>query len=236
MTVTSARRKQYREVLLALDRESWLPFLREHSGLPGPRANLELVEAVADIGDLQTFESLVDSGEEYLGLCGVVGLGEVLAGGPSPKLEKDLRSYACDARWRIREGVAIALQRLGDTDPTRLRRLTALWAADPNPLVQRAAVAGMCEPRLLVSADNAAHAQSLCRDVTDCLAARPAAERTTEPVRTLRKALGYCWSVAVAADPTAGLPLFTVLSRQEDTDLQWIVRENQKKSRLARLL
>ena len=68
------------------------------------------------------------------------------------------------------------------------------------------------------------------------LAARPAAERTTEAVRTLRKALGYCWSVAVTADPAAGLPLFTVLSGQEDADLQWIVRENRKKSRLAGLL
>ncbi len=236
MTVTSARRKQYREVLSALDRESRLPFLLEHSGLPGPRANLELVEAVADIGDLRTFESLVDSGEEYLALCGVVGLGQVLASGPSPKLESALRSCARDARWRIREGVAIALQRVGDADPARLRQLTAGWAADPDPLVQRAAVAGMCEPRLLVTADNATHALGLCRDVTDSLAARPAAERTTEPVRTLRKALGYCWSVAVAADPTAGLPMFTVLSASEDGDVQWIARENRKKSRLARLL
>jgi hypothetical protein len=130
----------------------------------------------------------------------------------------------------------MALQRLGDADPARLRRLTAAWATEPDPLIQRAAVAGICEPRLLVSAENAAHALALCRDVTDSLAARPAAERTTEAVRTLRKALGYCWSVAVAANPTAGLPMFAVLSGQKDGDLQWIVRENRKKSRLARLL
>jgi HEAT repeats len=236
VSVTATRKQQYREVLRARDPQSWVPFLREHSGLPGPRANLELVEAVADIGDLPTFESLVDSDDEYLVLCGVVGLGQILANGPGPKLEKALRVFATDGRWRVREGVAMAVQRLGDADPARLRRLTAAWASDPDPLIQRAAVAGMCEPRLLTSADNAAHALALCQEVTDSLAARPAALRTTDAVRTLRKALGYCWSVAVAADPAAGLPLFTVLSGQEDSDLQWIVRENRKKSRLARLL
>ncbi len=57
-----------------------------------------------------------------------------------------------------------------------------------------------------------------------------------EQVRALRKALGYCWSVAVAADPAAGLARFRALEHDDDSDVQWIVRENSKKSRLARLL
>jgi hypothetical protein len=70
--------------------------------------------------------------------------------------------HATDPRWRVREGVAMALQRLGDVDQLRLRRLTLSWAGEADPLVQRAAVAGMCEPRLLRGDGNRAHALALC--------------------------------------------------------------------------
>ena len=55
-------------------------------------------------------------------------------------------------------------------------------------------------------------------------------------MRTLRQALGYCWSVAVAADPEHGLPRFLALSASPDPDVAWVVRENRRKARLARLL
>jgi hypothetical protein len=47
---------------------------------------------------------------------------------------------------------------------------------------------------------------------------------------------GYCWSVAVAAAPVAGLPRFQALAARDDPDVAWIVRENSKKARLAKLL
>ncbi len=217
-----------------MSRATWPAYLREHSGLPGARANLELAEAVADAGDAVDFTRLISTDDEYLVLCGVVGLGHVLAVGRSPDVEARLREHATDHRWRVREGVAMALQRLGDADAPRLRRLTRDWAEDADPLVQRAAVAGVCEPRLLRSPDTRAHALALCQAVTASLAGRPAEQRASDGVRVLRQALGYCWSVAVAANPAAGLPLFAVLSGQTDSDVQWIVRENRKKSRLAR--
>jgi hypothetical protein len=46
--------------------------------------------------------------------------------------------------------------------------------------------------------------------------------------RVLRQALGYCWSVAVTADPAAGLPRFHALERRTHPDVQWIVRENRE--------
>jgi hypothetical protein len=42
--------------------------------------------------------------------------------------------------------------------------------------------------------------------------------------------------VAIAADPASGLPLFTALTDSADRDVRWILRENAKKARLARLL
>jgi hypothetical protein len=129
----------------------------------------------------------------------------------------------------------MALQRLGDADLPRMLALVTQWASDPNPLVQRAAAAGVCEPRLLTTAEAAATAIAVCEQATTRLAARPADERRDPSVRTLRQGLGYCWSVAVAADPEHGLPHFLALS-DDDPDVAWIIRENRKKNRLAKLL
>jgi hypothetical protein len=40
----------------------------------------------------------------------------------------------------------------------------------------------------------------------------------------------------VVADPVAGLPRFRALAASDDPDVAWIVRENSRKARLARLL
>lgn len=221
------RRDQYRTELSALPAARWPGYLRERSGLPGPRANLELAQAVADAGDAGAFAALIGTDDEYLVLCGVIGRWD----------EPDrLREHATDGRWRVREGVALALQRLGDADLRRLLDLVAEWSTDAHPLVQRAAVAGICEPRLVKDPDAARCAVRICADVTRSLADRPAGERADAGVRALRQALGYCWSVAVAADPAGGLPAFRALDGYGDRDVAWIVRENSRKARLSKLL
>jgi hypothetical protein len=47
------RTDDYRRALTDLD--DWGPFLLEHSGLPGPRANIELGQAVASMGTQRRF-------------------------------------------------------------------------------------------------------------------------------------------------------------------------------------
>ena len=109
------------------------------------------------------------------------------------------------------------------------------WVEDQDPLVQRAAAAAICEPRLLRTPASAAVAVRVCQRATDLLSLRPADTRRDGDVRTLRQALGYCWSVAVAADPEPGLAAFQDLDIS-DPDVAWIVRTNLTKKRLARLL
>ena len=67
------------------------------------------------------------------------------------------------------------------------------------------------------------------------LASLPAQERRAADVRTLRQALGYCWSVALAADPERGLAAFLPLTESSDPDVAWVVRENRKKKRMPAL-
>lgn len=230
------RREEHRTALRELGTAAWTPYLRRHSGLPGPRANLELAEAVADEGDRALFETLLGTDDEYLVLCGAIGLGRLLADGGGANAEARLRRLSADTRWRVREGVAMALQRLGDVDMARLRDLVSRWASDPDPLVQRAAVAGLCEPRLLRDPEDAALAIRLCDRLTAALAGRSAGAKRTEGARALRKALGYCWSVAVAADPATGLRTFLALEESDDADVAWIAAANRSKARLRPLL
>lgn len=62
------------------------------------------------------------------------------------------------------------------------------------------------------------------------------ADRRSEAFKALRKGLGYCWSVAVAATPRTGAPVFEALVERAaasgDRDLRWIARENLRKRRL----
>jgi hypothetical protein len=112
----------YRTELSHLDRRRWPAFMDEHSGLPGPRGNIELALAVADVGDDELFDELIASGDEYRTFCGVVGLGARAA---EPQVSDRLRAIASDERWRVREAVAMALQ------PARHLRVPLRWLRRP---------------------------------------------------------------------------------------------------------
>jgi hypothetical protein len=229
---------EYRTKLRALDH--WDPYLLKESGLPGPCGNLELAQVVADEGNLELFqryiaytadEAPVNSPYEFLAFCGIVGLGRLLAEGDYDLL-KILRRYASDPRWRIREAVAMALQRLGDVDMERLMAEMRDWSQG-TLLEQRAAAAAVCEPRLLGQAE---HARAVLRIVDEITAAVERADnRRSQDFLTLRKGLGYCWSVAVVALPAEGKALMEKWLVTPDKDVQWIMKENLRKARLARM-
>lgn len=231
------RRERYRSVLVALSDEQIPGYLNEHSGLPGPRSDLELLAAFGDVGSERLIRLLVDSDDEYLRCCGTAALGRLLIEHPDDSgLRELLTARAADPLWRVREGVAMAAQRVGDADPSALLSLVRGWVAGDDPLVVRAAIAGICEPRLLRDTSMTATALETCRAATDFLTRLPVERRRDPDVRTLRQALGYCWSVAVAADPAAGLPAFLALSESDDPDVAWVVCENRKKKRIAQYL
>ncbi len=232
-----AKADEYRNKLNAL--ENWDAFLLKESGLPGPRGNLELAQVVADEGDQELFERYLaydadkaptNSPYEFLAFCGVVGLGRLLAEGRT-ELLAILRLCASDRRWRMREGVAMALQRLGDADMSALIQAMKTWSTG-TPLEQRAAAAALCEPRLLGQAKHARAALRILDKITASL--RKVEDRKSEDYLALRKGLGYCWSVAVAALPDEGKPAMEKWLADTNPDVRWIMKENLKKNRLAR--
>ncbi|WP_254678679.1 HEAT repeat domain-containing protein [Arthrobacter sp. 24S4-2] len=212
--------------------DQWVAYLNGESGLPGPRGNIELAEAFADVADPALIRECAESRDEYLATCGAVGFGRLLADGQVRAAEV-LRALAADSRWRVREGVAMALQRLGDANMPGLWALARGWVDGP-PLVQRAIAAGICEPRLLGATEDAVRALDALDRITMSVRGLNVQSRRAEEFRVLRQGLGYCWSVAIAAAPAEGFGRLKRWAASEDKDVRWIVRENLKKSRLAK--
>lgn len=209
----------------------WEPYLKKHSGLPGPRANLELVAAVAEEADADRLWRLSASGDEFLALCGTAGLGRIALMEPDTVMTW-LHELARDSRWRVREGVAMALQRLGRESMPKLIAQMNSWA-DDDPFVQRAVVAGLCEPALLKNNEETVEVLAILDHITRSLAS--ATDRRQEGFRVLRQALGYGWSVAAAAAPKNAKPYFEKWLRSKDKDVQWVMKSNLSKSRVAGL-
>jgi hypothetical protein len=217
-----------------------IAYLLENSRLPGPRANLELMQAYVELGAETDFIPLLDytpdlapenTPEEFLAFCGTVGLGELIANGLREYLP-DLRRQASDPRWRIREAVAMALQVTGRHDFSLLSSIYSEWVGG-HFLEQRALAAGICEPELLSVPGHAEQALQWLDQITRLLPG--VLNRKDDAFRVLRKGLGYCWSVAVVAHPGYGKPVFEKLFELNDGDVRWILRENLKKNRMVKM-
>lgn len=223
-----ASRVQHYRSELKKRRGEWEPYLKANSGLPGPRANLELVTAVAEEADADLLWRLSASSDEFLALCGTAGLGRLAATEPDTVLPW-LKELAEDPRWRVREGVAIALQRLGHASMPLLITEMEVWSKG-GPLVQRATAAGLCEPALFKKADAVRRVLLILDHITRSMAATR--DRKHDGFRVLRQAMGYCWSVAAAANPAAARPLFVKWLRSSDPDIAWVMKSNLGKARL----
>jgi hypothetical protein len=228
----------YREALRKLD--DWDTFLLRESGLPGPRGNIELGRAVAEEGDEGLFRRYLEyeeeiaptnSPQEFLAFCGVLGLGRLLADGRDD-LVPLLRECASDGRWRTREAVAMALQTWGEADMRSLLREMEEWSKG-SLLEKRAAAAALCEPRLLDNEEDVRWVLKLLDEITACI--EQLDDRGSEQFKALRKGLGYCWSVAVAALPDEGKRLMEKWFSSDDRDVLWIMKENLRKKRLERV-
>jgi HEAT repeat protein len=224
-----AKAEQYRAELRK--RRDWDAYLKANSGLPGPRGNLELLAVAGDEASEEQLWRWSGSDDEYLASVGTAGLGRFAF--TDQKVVPHLEHMAADPRWRVREGVAMALQRMGDADWDALLRAVIPWVRHRDLYVRRAAAAGVCEPRLLKDAKHA-HQALLLVDQIIALVPR-VTDRKSDAFRSLRQALGYCASVAAAAAPALGRRMFESWLESDDPDVRWIVKSNFGKSRMSAL-
>jgi len=226
-------------------------YVAANSRLPGPRGNLELAEAFAEAVAAQEKEwkamwtlcsrwtaispeeAPTNDPREFVAFCGARGIGAL--GAPSPARAREalvhLRTLARDPRWRVREGVAMAIQDLVAGQPAAALRTLEDWVAPGAWLEMRAVAAGLAEPRVLKEGKVARAAVDMHAEIVRRF--RAAEDRGSDAVRTLRQCLAYSVSVVVAAAPEEGFRWMTRLAATKDPDVTWILKENLKKSRLA---
>jgi hypothetical protein len=243
----------FEELLKTGDERTICNYLLAHSNLPGPRGNLELAVAFAELAedcyekdpervwnfclnltDVSAAEAPVNDPKEFLPFCGTCALGAI--GSVSPAVYHQalarLRALASDPRWRTREAVAMGIQKLIEREGEKTlkelegRIVTGTW------LTMRAVAAGVAEPALLHNKNTARQALALHKQIFDRLLSGN--ERKTEAFKVLRKGLGYSLSVVVAAIPEEGFEYMRLLVESPDKDIRWILKENLKKNRLLK--
>jgi hypothetical protein len=229
---------EYQQALLgAKDVET---YLLSKSGLPGPRSNLELLHVAAATCD-ETFlrkwlamskeEAPENTSQVYLQCIAIVSLGRFILQQEQQSDLTALRHFANDDRWRIRESVAMALQTIGKENTKVLAQITEPWLAVSLHEL-RAVAAAWAEPALLKSA----FAQQTALTFMDKITQRFQQDKSDdkEARRILKKGLEYCWSVVVAANFTAGKPVFEKWF-YSDANIQKIMLVNLTKKRLSKI-
>ena len=231
-------------------------YLRDQSRLPGTRANLELVNSLSNllvaivpeqpeqvwmlihylVQDEKTVER--NTPDEFVVLCGVVACGACSSVRTEWRTDvfEMMKTFACSKSWRVREGVAMAIQRLLPVIPQETVEFLRELATKGNCFQQRASIAAIAEPSLLQDQVMIDAAFTIQCFVLKRLHELPSADRKCEDVRVLRQTLGYTLSVVTAATPEQGFALMSDCAKWNDTDINWILRENLKKKRLAKFV
>ncbi|MFX0093873.1 MAG: hypothetical protein ACFFBD_19195 [Candidatus Hodarchaeota archaeon] len=241
------------EFLKTEDSDKIIRFLISNSNLPGHRANLELARAFAEVSETYSTENLslieelalklielspdeapVNSPKEFLPFCGILSIG-FLGSTHSSFFQKSLshiHKLANDPRWRIREAVAMAIQRLIENQKGETLLELGTWIEKNDWLRMRAVVAGVAEPSLLEDKQIADWALEFHKEII--FRVHCSAERKFEGFKILKKALSYSLSVVIIALPTEGFEYIYELIDLQDEDILRIVKQNLKKNRLSR--
>jgi hypothetical protein len=244
--------KNFEEFLKTGNEANLRDYLISNSNLPGPRGNLELAEAFAEVvedysqkeprklwklcmklTEISPVEAPANNPKEFLVFCGTRGIGAL--GSSSTFFQKALsrlKELASDSRWRTREAVAMAVQRLIEKHGQKTLNELESWIEKDNWLVMRAVAAGVAEPVLLIDKQTARFALELHKKVfAKILAARV---RKPEGFKALKQGLGYSLSVVVRAIPREGFEYMHQIVDLHDEDIRWIIKENLKKNRLIK--
>ena len=215
-----------------------IEYLLKNSNLPGPRGNLELLydfSKTADTGIVGKCleyikEDTSNSPEEFVGMCGILGYAQINKANNKVVL-KFLRNYASHNSWRIREAVAMGIQEISVDNLGETLKNIEPWV-NGNFLEQRAVVAGLCEPKLLKIEDSNINILDILEKITKNLNHD---NKLSDPEVSLRKALGYGWSVVIVSGPKSGKSHFEKLFHLSGKHVNWIIRENLKKNRLIKM-
>jgi hypothetical protein len=209
-------------------------FLEENSNLPGPRSNLELAFAFAEVyEDEEVVKSWVKITEDQAGVndpasfpvfCAAICLGKIYMNNKDKELIRILKELANDNRWRMREAVAFGFQIIGENDFNELESIITDWIDQSNNFEKRTILVSLAHPKFL----NPERA-NLCFKITDLVLQKMDTEKNFE---VLKKGLEFTISVFVAANPESGFNFIDKWTGKDNL-IDKILKQNLKKNRLV---
>jgi hypothetical protein len=175
---------------------------------------------------------------EYLPFCAVQGLGGLyLAATPADQqhIAALLRESANSPNWRLREGVTLGLQFIGEEDADAMMAILRRWLPSATLLELRAVVATIAHPPILaLRQDVADEGIDIAGEIFARIQSVDASSRGQEPFKVLAKGMGFAVSVIVAAAPERGFKMMRRFATSGDADINRILKENLGKSRLTK--
>ncbi|MHA2364123.1 MAG: hypothetical protein ACXAC7_09195 [Candidatus Hodarchaeales archaeon] len=235
------------------DEKIVIEYLIKNSNLPGRRANIEMAQAFADVvkedflinenlfwnlclklTELASEQAPTNNPKEILSFSGTIALGSI--GAISENHYQDsmalLQNLAKDSRWRIREAVCFAIQRIIQKKEMTIFETLDIWVMEKHWLTLRAVAAGLAHPEVLENKQIASKALEIHKNIINIII--KSKDRKSEDFKILRKGLGYTLSVIIVANPNDGFTFLNELVKIKDQDLTWIIKENIKKNRLVK--
>lgn len=215
-----------------------IQYLLQNSNLPGPRGNLELLYDFSGNANTEIVRKCLEyiktdtsnSPEEFVGMCGILGYVQINKTRNKAVLAF-LRNYASHNSWRIREAVAMGIQEISMKNIEKTLENIEPWI-EGNFLEQRAVVAGLCEPKLLNNEINNINILEILGRITRNISHD---NKLSDQGVSLRKALGYGWSVVIVSTPEIGKKHFEKLFHLPGKHVNWVIKENLKKNRLIKM-
>ncbi len=162
-------------------------------------------------------------------MCGIVGYC-ILNRNNIKKTLSAVRKYASHSSWRIRESVAIGIQEITESNKVEVLNSLRKWM-DGNDLEKRAVVAALCEPKLLKEKLFVIELFEMLTMIT--MSFEKVDGKLSDNQNSLRKTLGYGWSVAIVSLPEEGRTAFANIAESNNKHIKWIVKENLEKNRLT---
>ncbi|MFX0170225.1 MAG: hypothetical protein ACFE89_12865 [Candidatus Hodarchaeota archaeon] len=210
-------------------------FITENSNLPGPRGNLELAFALAEIyEDLNVLlkwinvtedQADVNDPKSFLAFCAAVCLGKLYTKKKDKKIIVILKQSANDGRWRMREAVAFGFQKIGEDDFNELKTIFSEWIKKSNNLEKRAILVSLAHPRFLTE-----ERAKFCFEITDVVLTQM--DKGTH-FDVLKKGLDFTISVFVAANPKLGFNFIRKWVGKDEV-INKILKKNLEKTRLLK--
>ena len=172
---------------------------------------------------------------EYLPFCAIQAFGVLY--GDANEARRDeivslLRAAAEDERWRIREAVEIALQRIAERNVEDIKSIIDAWLPTAALAGLRAIVAALAHPPILRDPATARYSLDIADQIMANMSTLAPSDRRSEEFRILRQGLEFALSVLVAALPDEGFARMRAWATEDDADVKRIVRTNLGKARL----